>query len=71
MARPGPGNGWRQTIAGGSPSSSPDPTHLVLEQLPERLEQLERHALGQPAHVVMGLDRRRGPLADTDSMTSG
>ena len=35
--------------------------HLVLEQLAQRLEQRERQPLGQPADVVVGLDRDRGP----------
>jgi hypothetical protein len=30
--------------------------HLVLEQLPEWLHQLELQVLGQAAHVVVGLD---------------
>ena len=38
-----------------------DLAHLVLEQLAQRLEQLERQPLGQPAHVVVGLDRDRRP----------
>jgi hypothetical protein len=30
--------------------------HLVLEQLPEGLHQLELQVLGQAAHIVVGLD---------------
>ena len=60
-ARPGPGNGWRQTNSSSSPSSQPDAPHLVLEQLPQRLDELEAHALRQPADVVMALDRRGRP----------
>ncbi len=32
--------------------------HLVLEELAQGLQQLELHPLGEPAHVVMALDRR-------------
>src|SRR6185436_6799500 len=37
--------------------------YLVLEELAERLQQLERQPLGQPPHVVVGLDgdRRTSP----------
>ena len=56
MARPGPGNGCRHTICGGSPSSAADLAHLVLEQRPQRLDQLERQVVGQPADVVVRLD---------------
>jgi hypothetical protein len=33
--------------------------HFVLEELAQRLEQLQVHPLGQAAHVVMGLDHVR------------
>ena len=33
------------------------PPHLVLEQVPQRLDQLEPQVLGQSAHVVVELDR--------------
>ena len=56
MPRPGPGNGWRQTISGGRPSCSPTSAHLVLEQGAQRLDQLELEVVGQPADVVVGLD---------------
>ena len=36
--------------------------HLVLEQLAQRLDHLEPHALGQSADVVVGLDRGRWPV---------
>ena len=39
----------------------PDLAHFVLEQLAQRLDQLEAHALGQAADVVVALDRRRRP----------
>ena len=38
-----------------------DGAHFVLEQLPQRLDQLEPHALGQPADVVVALDHVRRP----------
>ena len=34
--------------------------HLVLEELPQRLDELERQSLRQPADVVVGLDGDRG-----------
>src|SRR5829696_2171130 len=44
-----------------------DAAHLVLEQGPERLDELEGHVLGQAAHVVVALDgRRAGPAARLD-----
>ena len=39
----------------------PTRAHLVLEQLAERLDELEPHALGQAADVVVALDRGRLP----------
>ena len=63
IARPGPGNGCRQTIASGRPSCDADPTHLVLEQRPQRLDEGERQVVRQPADVVVGLDRRRAGAA--------
>ena len=69
---PGPGNGWRHTNSSSRPSSSPTCAHLVLEQLAQRLDQLEPHPLGQAADVVMALDHvRTGRSTDTVSMTSG
>src|SRR3954466_7081243 len=93
IARPGPGNGWRQTRRSGSPSSMPTSrtsslnsvrsgspranrkapggppqldaplAHLVLEQRAQRLDQLELKVLGEPADVVVRLDRRRARAA--------
>jgi hypothetical protein len=57
-ARPGPGNGWRQTNSSSSPASADDP-NLVLEEQPQGLHQLEVHALRQAADVVMALDGLR------------
>ena len=36
--------------------------HLVLEELAQRLDELEVHLLGQAAHVVVALDDRARPL---------
>ena len=58
MARPGPGNGCRQTISGGQPELLADQPDLVLEQRAQRLDELELEVVGQPAHVVVGLDVR-------------
>src|SRR5262245_50355296 len=55
MARPGPGNGCRQTIRSGSPSASPR-AHLVLEELAQRLDKLDGHVLWKAADVVVALD---------------
>jgi hypothetical protein len=45
---------------------------LVLEQLAQRLDQLQFHALGQAADIVMRFDRDRGPSSGlVDSITSG
>ena len=44
----------------GQPQLGGDRAHLVLEQHPQRLDQVEAEVLGQPADVVVGLDRRRG-----------
>ena len=63
IARPGPGNGWRQTSRSGQPELGADRAHLVLEQRPQRLDELELEVVGQPADVVVGLDRRRAGAA--------
>ena len=59
---PGPGNGCRHTISSGRPSSLADSTHLVLEQVAQRLDQLEVHVVGEAADVVVALDRRAACL---------
>ena len=71
IARPGPGNGWRPVIVGGNAEGGAELADLVLEELAQRLDELETHALGQAADVVVALDGRDGPLNDTDSITSG
>ena len=40
-----------------------DRAHLVLEQRPQRLDELELQVVGQAADVVVGLDRRRARAA--------
>src|ERR1700757_3787449 len=67
MARPGPGNGWRGEMARGRPGPSPPPPHLLLEQRAQRLHQSELQVIGEPAHVVVGLDvRGAGAAAGLD-----
>ena len=67
MPRPGPGNGWRQTIALGHAELEADLAHLVLEQHPQRLDQLELQVVRQAADVVVALDvRRAGAAAGLD-----
>src|SRR6185437_6515925 len=41
------------------PKLAAERPHLVLEQLAQRLDQLEPHALGQAADIVVRLDGRR------------
>ena len=57
-ARPGPGNGWRHTISVGQSELLADTPHLVLEQLPQRLDELHHHVVGQAADIVVRLDPR-------------
>src|ERR1700687_191868 len=38
-----------------------DLPHLILEQLPQRLDQCKRQVLRKPSHIVMRLDGLRGP----------
>src|SRR6266478_7209630 len=67
---PGP----RERLAGddllGDAQHAPQVAHLVLEQLAQRLEQLETHALGEAATLWWLLMVAEGPRTDTDSMTS-
>ncbi len=59
-ARPGPGNGCRQTIWLGQPEHLAERADLVLEQIAQRLDEFEAELLRQPADVVVQLDVRRG-----------
>ena len=56
MARPGPGNGWRMDHRLRQAQLQPDRADLVLEQVAQRLDELEAQVGRQPADVVMGLD---------------
>ena len=42
--------------------------HLVLEQFAQRLDELQLHALGQAADIVMRLDRHRRAAAEGDAL---
>ena len=61
MARPGPGKRVAPDHLLRQPQLAAHLPHLVLEQLAQRLQQLERQPLGQAADVVVGLDRHRRP----------
>ena len=61
-ARPGPGNGCRQTTVLRQAQLQAELAHLVLEQVAQRLDQLEAEFRRQPADVVVRLDRRRRPV---------
>src|SRR5690606_24371222 len=41
---------------------------LILEQLPQRLDELHVHALGKPAHIVMRLDGDRGSAGERNAL---
>ena len=69
-AEPGPGERLAPDDLVGQAELGADRAHLVLEQVAQRLDQLEAHVLGEAADVVVALDRggvRRVP----DSITSG
>ena len=56
IARPGPGNGWRQTIDSGNPNSRPTARTSSLNSDFKRLDELEAQVVGKTAHVVVALD---------------
>jgi hypothetical protein len=57
---------------GGQAEFQADGAHLVLEQLAQRLDQLELHVLGQAADVVVDLMTCALPVLEpADSITSG
>ena len=60
-ARPGPGKRLPDDELLVEAEVAPEHAHFVLEELPQRLDELESHPLRQPADVVMALDRRRRP----------
>ena len=55
-ARPGPGEGLAPHHLLGQAQFLADRPHLVLEEVAQRLDQLEAHVGGQAAHVVVALD---------------
>ena len=56
---PGPGNGWRNDLFARQAHLKAELAHFVLEELAQRLEQRQMQCLGQPADIVMRLDRVR------------
>ncbi len=67
IARPGPGNGCRQTISRRQAELLADPAYLVLEQRPQRLDERELQVVRQSADIVVALDvRRAGAAAGLD-----
>ena len=63
MARPGPGNGWRHTRRSGRPSSAPTARTSSLNSARSGSTSSKREVVGQPADVVVRLDRRRAGAA--------
>ena len=69
MPRPGPGERLPPDDRLGQPELGADPAHLVLEQRPQRLDQLELEVVRQAADVVVALDRgRAGAAAGLDDV---
>ena len=62
IERPGPGNGWRQTIGSGSPSSSPTRRTSSLKSERSGSTSSIVMSAGQPADVVVRLDLRGDAL---------
>src|SRR5205823_72400 len=56
---PGPREGMTMSELARQPELGAEPAHLVLEQLAQRLDELETHPLGEAAHVVVRLDDLR------------
>ena len=56
IPRPGPGNGWRHTIASGSPSSRPTRRTSSLNSVRSGSTSVELQVVGQAADVVVALD---------------
>ena len=52
----------------GQPQLAPQGAHLVLEQLAQGLDQLQVHALGQAADVVVRLDGDGGPAGERHAL---
>ena len=70
MARPGPGNGWRQTIAGGRPSSCPTRRTSSLNSLRSGSTSWNCRSSGSPPTLWWDL-MFAVPVPPPDSTTSG
>ena len=57
-ASPGPGKRLAIHDLPGQAQLETHLAHLILKELSQRLDELESHALREPAHVVMALDER-------------
>ena len=57
IARPGPGERLAPDHPLGHAELLADAAHLVLEEQAQRLDELHLHVVGQPADVVVRLDR--------------
>ena len=68
MARPGPGERMAADERLRQAELAAERAHLVLEQFAQRLDQLQPHALGQAADVVVALDRRRRAAGEGDAL---
>ena len=69
MPRPGPGNGWRQTISSGRPSSRPTWRTSSLNSVRNGSTSANCEVVGQAADVVVALDvRRAGAAAGLDDV---
>ena len=68
MARPGPGKGWRSDQPLGQAQLAAQRAHLVLEQLAQGLDQLQLHALGQAADIVVRLDGDAGAAGEAHAL---
>src|SRR5690606_19440833 len=64
-ARPGEGMAADEML--GQAKLAPERAHLVLEELAQRFYELHIHALGQAAHIVVGLDGDRGAAGEGDA----
>ena len=62
----GAGKGMAPDEAVGQAQLAAERAHLVLEQRAQRLDQRQPHRFGKAAHIVMRLDRDRGPARDAD-----
>jgi len=63
--------GWRRTMRSGSPSSSPSSRTSSLKSSRSGSTSLRCIRSGRPPTLLVALDDRRGPLKETDSITSG